>query len=187
MKRVSVFTLDPYLFKKISLSLDGCEVKRARGEDDAVGCDCVFIDIDTSPVRLEGAVTMSRREAAVLTIPFSLDAPSVILSSFDSPACSLVPKRHSVIMFGEEIRLTELEYALFELIVNAGDSCVSREEILESIWSSDTDGGVINVYVHYLREKLERRGERLITSYRGRGYTLSEKYRLLFAGGKENA
>lgn len=187
MKRVSVFTRDDFLFKKIAFSLGDCEVIRAVREEDTLGSDCVFIDVDTSPVTVEGAVTMSRRRPAVLAIPFTLSAPSAMLSRSGSPACSLVPKRRSVIMQGEEIRLTELEYALFELIVNAGEDCVSREEILERVWGGEADGGIINVYVHYLREKLERQGEKLIISRRGRGYTLSEKYRLLFAGGGKNA
>ncbi len=187
MKRVSVYTKDEYLYKKISLSLPDCEVKRAFTEDDAVGSVCVFIDIDTLPVKIEGAVTMSRRSEADLSIPFSLDAPSAMLSPSDLPSCTLLPQRRSVILEDKEIRLTELEYALFELIVSAGEECVSREEILERVWGGEADGGIVNVYVHYLREKLERRGEKLITSHRGRGYTLSEKYRLLFAGGKKNA
>ena len=187
MKRVSVFTLDPFLFKKISLSLPDCEVNLQADVKEALGFDCVFIDIDTSPVRLPDAVTMSRHEQAELTIPFSLDAPSRILSSLNSPVCSLLFEKRSVMMLGEEIRLTELEYALFELIVNAGERCVSREEILESVWGGEADSGIVNVSVHYLREKLERHGERIIISSRGRGYTLSEKYRLLFARGDRNA
>ena len=187
MKRVSVFTLDPFLFKKISLLLPDCDVKLHATAKEALGSDCVFIDIDTSPVRISGAVTMSRRDKAELKIPFPLDAPSQILSAVSSPLCSLLPDARSVVIQGEEIRLTELEYALFELIVSAGESCVSREEILGRVWGGEADGGVVNVYVHYLREKLERRGERIIISSRGRGYTLSEKYRLLFARGDRNA
>ena len=187
MKRVSVFTRDPFLFKKISLSLGGCEVIQTMHEDDAAGSECIFIDIDTSPIRIAGAVTMSRHGGAVLNIPFSLDMPASMLTSSSSPSCALIPKRHSVIMQGEDIRLTELEYALFELIVNSGEDCVSREEILERVWNGEADGGIVNVYVHYLREKLERGGEKIIISARGRGYTLSEKYRILFAGGGKNA
>ena len=38
------------------------------------------------------------------------------------------------------------------------------------------DEGVLNVYVHYLREKLERGGEKIIISSRGLGYKIDEKY-----------
>ena len=187
MKRVSVFTRDKFLFKKISLSLSDCEVKLANDKDDAVGSDCIFVDLDTSPVLVGGAVTMSRREKAILPIPFSIDAPALMVASSGAPTCSLLTKRRSVILEGKEIRLTELEYALFELIVKAGEKYVSREEILERVWGGEADGGIVNVYVHYLREKLERGGEKIIISARGRGYTLSEKYRLLFLGGELNA
>ena len=37
------------------------------------------------------------------------------------------------------------------------------------------DGGVVNVYVHYLREKLEKNGERIIISTRNLGYKINER------------
>jgi len=52
----------------------------------------------------------------------------------------------------------------------------SREELLSRVWGNDTDPGVLNVYVHYLREKLERGGEKIILSSRKCGYRISEKY-----------
>ena len=45
-------------------------------------------------------------------------------------------------------------------IIEAGGEAVSREEILERVWHGEADGGIVNVYIHYLREKLESGGER---------------------------
>lgn len=187
MKRAAIFTLDPYLFKKTALSLPGFEVIAGKIEADALGCDAVFVDLDTAQIRIDGAVTMSRDKACDLAIPFPIDAPLQFANGPVTPSCTLIREKRSVILLGEEIRLTELEFDLFELIVGAGDGFVSREKILESVWGSDVDGGIINVYVHYLREKLERGGEKIIVASRGRGYTLSEKYKALFWGGRKNA
>ena len=54
---------------------------------------------------------------------------------------------------------------------------VSREQILADVWTRDqaTSSNVIEVYVRYLRQKLEQDGEpRLIHTIRGRGYSLSD-------------
>jgi DNA-binding response OmpR family regulator len=54
---------------------------------------------------------------------------------------------------------------------------VSRERILEEIWADQGGGSsnVIEVYVRYLRQKLEQDGaSRLIHTVRGRGYCLSD-------------
>jgi DNA-binding response OmpR family regulator len=55
---------------------------------------------------------------------------------------------------------------------------VSRELILRRVWNDDrrTSSNVIEVYVRYLRQKLEEGGERrLIHTIRGQGYCLSER------------
>jgi DNA-binding response OmpR family regulator len=55
---------------------------------------------------------------------------------------------------------------------------VSRQEILAAIWADQqsSSSNVIEVYVRYLRRKLEAGGERrLIHTVRGNGYCLSEK------------
>ena len=181
MKRISVLTQDEFLYKKIALSLDFCEVLMSRSPEDAVGADVIFHDVDTVTGEVAGAVTVSRKRDAALRIPFSLDAPADYVCGV--PECRLLPESRSVILGEREIRLTEIEYALFSLIVEAKGAQVSREEILEQVWSSDTDGGVVNVYVHYLREKLECGGERVIAASRGKGYSLTPKYAAMFGGG----
>ena len=59
--------------------------------------------------------------------------------------------------------------------IEAQGGFVSREEILREIWDNCADAGVINVYVHYLREKIEH-GEKIIISSRNNGYKIDEKY-----------
>ena len=184
MISVAVLTSDPFLYKKIALCLEDCEVTLVKDAQGAESADTVFCDIDTAEVCPSRAVRMSRRLECDLLIPFSLDAPRAYLSRGEA---ALIPERRAVLLYGREIHLTELEYSLFALIVKAGGEPVSREEILERVWSSDADGGIVNVYIHYLREKLESDGERVIVASRGRGYSLTAKYADLFAKGETNA
>lgn len=178
MNTVAVLTKDEYLYKKIAHSLDDCRVLRCELAADAECADTVLCDTDTVADYPTRAVTMSRRYECDLPIPFALDAPRRFLSGDEA---SLIPERRAVLLSGREVRLTELEYSLFSLIAASGGEPVSREEILERVWHSDADSGIVNVYIHYLREKLESDGERVILASRGKGYSLTAKYAALFA------
>jgi two-component system response regulator MprA len=73
------------------------------------------------------------------------------------------------------ISLTTTEYELLRLFMQRPREVLSRERIFERVWGYDFDGEskVIEVYVRYLREKLEADGEpRLIHTIRGAGYVL---------------
>lgn len=76
-----------------------------------------------------------------------------------------------------QLSLTAREYQLLLLLLRHRGSVVSRERILEAIWADQGGGAsnVIEVYVRYLRQKLEQGGEsRLIHTVRGHGYCLSD-------------
>lgn len=178
MKRIAVITRDEYLYKKIALSLEGCSTDMLTSEEGIEAFDRVFLDLDAFPVGIEGAVTMSRGGECILPIPFALDAPMRYISCDE--AARLIPNSREVRFGGRTVRLTELEYALLALLVEAGGEPVSRETILDRVWQGDADGGIVNVYIHYLREKLETEGERIIAASRGKGYSLTEKYAAAF-------
>ena len=178
MKKIAVLTRDEFLYKKIALSLEGCNTVMLGSGDDAHGFDRVFLDLDTCEVASVGKVTMSRRVSCDLPIPFGIDAPARYLS--EKASARLIPERREVTLGDISVKLTELEFLLFSLIVEAGGEAVSREEILERVWHGEADGGIVNVYIHYLREKLESGGERVIVASRGKGYSLSEKYAKMF-------
>jgi len=76
---------------------------------------------------------------------------------------------------GNEIELTTTEYALLEyLMLNAGRA-VTRTMISEHVWEQDFDSfsNVINVYVNYLRKKVDADfEEKIIHSVRGVGYMI---------------
>lgn len=76
---------------------------------------------------------------------------------------------------GRRIRLTTTEAELLCLFLRHPRQVLTRDIISERVWGYDFDGEskVIEVYVRYLREKLEECGEpRLIQTVRGAGYAL---------------
>ena len=81
----------------------------------------------------------------------------------------------SVRCHGVSIRLTAREYALLELLAMRSGAVVSRTEIWEQLYEfhDDTTSNVVDVYVGYLRKKIETPGTpRLIHTRRGLGYVL---------------
>jgi DNA-binding response OmpR family regulator len=76
------------------------------------------------------------------------------------------------------IELTVKEYDLLEYLLSHARQVLTRNQILERVWGYDEtmgDSNVIEVYVRYLRIKLEASGEsRLIHTVRGVGYVLRE-------------
>jgi DNA-binding response OmpR family regulator len=75
------------------------------------------------------------------------------------------------------IALTNTEYELLRLFLLHPRQVLSRDRIYERVWGYEFLGEskVIEVYVRYLREKLEAAGEsRLIHTLRGAGYVLKE-------------
>lgn len=75
------------------------------------------------------------------------------------------------------IDLTALEFQLLEYFFRNPRVVLSRSQILEAVWGLDVDttSNVVDVYVRYLRQKLEARGDsRLIHTVRGVGYVLKE-------------
>jgi two-component system response regulator MprA len=75
------------------------------------------------------------------------------------------------------IDLTAKEYELLELFMRHPRQVLTREMIYDDVWGYDFGGesNIIEVYVRYLRQKLEVSGERrLIHTVRGMGYVLRE-------------
>ena len=78
---------------------------------------------------------------------------------------------------GRSIPLTAKEYDLLELFMRHPRQVMTREMIFDRVWGYDFGGesNVLDVYIRYLRQKLEDEGEnRLIHTVRGVGYVLRE-------------
>ncbi len=87
----------------------------------------------------------------------------------------LNPATREVTRGGQRIELTAKEYALLEYLMRNAGRVLTRPMIAEHVWNLDFDTftNVIDVYVSYLRNKIDRGRERkLIHTVRGSGYTL---------------
>lgn len=78
---------------------------------------------------------------------------------------------------GRVISLTAKEYDLLELFLRHPRQVLTREMIFDRVWGYDFGGesNVLDVYIRYLRQKLEAEGEaRLLYTVRGVGYVMRE-------------
>jgi DNA-binding response OmpR family regulator len=85
------------------------------------------------------------------------------------------PDTRVVTLAGRQVELTAREFAVLEVLMRSPDRPVSRNDLLEAVWTKDYDGSpnIVDVYIGYLRKKLERpRGRRLIRTVRGKGFLL---------------
>ena len=86
------------------------------------------------------------------------------------------PASHVVTRAGREVDLTPREFALLLFLARRAGEVVPRTELLEHVWDESEDGStnVVDVYVGYLRKKLERpfRRRPLIRTVRGVGFML---------------
>lgn len=117
-------------------------------------------DFDELLARLEAL----RRRSAAAHAPVTL-------------ADVLVDPRRRVLRRGEvEVSLTSREFALFEELSQQLGDVVSRSRLLTKVWGPDFEGtgNVVDVYIGYLRAKLDRIGTRSLTleAVRGIGYRL---------------
>lgn len=84
---------------------------------------------------------------------------------------------HKVKRGGDDIELTTKEYALLEFLMRNAGNIVTRTMIAEHVWdiNFETFTNVIDVYINYLRNKIDRdHDEKLIHTVRGRGYVLKK-------------
>jgi len=84
---------------------------------------------------------------------------------------------HRVTRAGREILLTMKEYALLEYLMRNAGTVVTRTMITEHVWDIDfdTSTNVIDVYINYLRNKIDSgQQKKLIHTVRGRGYLLKD-------------
>ena len=90
----------------------------------------------------------------------------------------LDPISHEVYRGDKRIDLTPKEYALLEFFLRRKEQILSRAIIAQHVWGVDYDTftNVIDVYVNYLRKKIDDDFEvKLIHTVRGAGYQLKEE------------
>ena len=85
---------------------------------------------------------------------------------------------HTVSRAGRPIALSAREFALLAYFMHNPNIVLSREKIEDHVWNFEYEGGtnVVDVYVRYLRKKIDEGEERkLLHTVRGSGYVLREE------------
>ncbi|MFO7783772.1 MAG: winged helix-turn-helix domain-containing protein [Thermodesulfobacteriota bacterium] len=140
---------------------------RATIEDKVLGLDSGADDYLTKPFAFQELLARVR----ALLRRRSEDR-SALLQVAD---LTLDPARRIAHRGGETIELTTKEFALLEYFMRNRDRVLTRTMIAEHVWDYDFDSmtNVIDVYVNYLRKKIDKGRERkLIHTVRGSGYMM---------------
>ena len=87
-----------------------------------------------------------------------------------------IEKENRVVRRGDEvINLTKREYELLLILMENINVVMSRKELLSKVWGYDSkvETNVVDVYIRYLRNKIDRPGEKsYIQTVRGTGYVI---------------
>ncbi|WP_283583437.1 response regulator transcription factor [Limosilactobacillus difficilis] len=87
-----------------------------------------------------------------------------------------IEKENRVVRRGDEvINLTKREYELLLILMEHINVVMSRKDLLSKVWGydSDVETNVVDVYIRYLRNKIDRPGEKsYIQTVRGTGYVI---------------
>ena len=142
---------------------------RATIEDKVLGLDAGADDYLTKPFAFEEFVARVR---ALLRRRAETAPPILQVSDL-----ALDPARRVVSRDGRKIDLTPREFALLDYFMRNPDRVLTRTMIANRVWdyTFDTSTNVIDVYVNYLRKKIDSgHDSKLIHTVRGVGYVMKE-------------
>ncbi len=138
-------------------------------EDRVAGLTAGGDDYVTKPFSLEEVVARLRalmRRTAVT----ANDASSVLVVG----DLTLDEDSHEVTRGGTEIRLTATEFELLRYLMRNPKRVLSKAQILDRVWNYDFGGqaNVVELYISYLRKKIDAGRDPMIHTMRGVGYVL---------------
>jgi len=139
-------------------------------EDRIGGLDAGADDYIAKPFPFEELLARIR---AVLRRPGSRNEPVLEFGDI-----RLDPAKGQVLRAGSPVSLSAREFSLLREFMSNQGRVLARSFLYESVWATEYDGlsNVLDVYVNYLRRKLEQGGlPRVIHTVRGRGYLFGEE------------
>ncbi|MCB0487788.1 MAG: response regulator transcription factor [Cyclobacteriaceae bacterium] len=143
-------------------------------ENVVIGLDTGADDYLVKPFKL---IELLARIRTLLRRSETFGAPVKDETVYRFSDLELNDERKTVSRAGKELSLTSTEYRLLLLFMKNPMKVLSRKEMLDEVWGINFDIGtnVVDVYVNYLRKKLDVIGaEKLIHTVIGMGYVLKE-------------
>ena len=138
-------------------------------EDRVAGLTAGGDDYVTKPFSLEEVV--ARLRALMRRTAISNDESSSLLVVGD---LTLDEDSHEVTRAGTEINLTATEFELLRYLMRNPKRVLSKAQILDRVWNYDFGGqaNVVELYISYLRKKIDAGRDPMIHTMRGVGYVL---------------
>jgi len=188
LERYARDTFDLILLDVMIPELNGLEVlRRIRQKDedtriimltarDAVmdkvsGLDSGANDYMTKPFEIEELLARIRTQLKQKSA-----ASGAVPEDIEYRHLRIVPMAREVYISGELVYLTQKEYDLLYFLIEHKNQALSREQIIEAVWGFDYygDTNTVDVYVRYIRKKLDRDKPSIISSVRGIGYMVKD-------------
>ena len=179
--RILILSNDAYLRRKIEIELS--EIAEISNLDCKEDFDAIIYDTDSGIENFAASgkiIKLSRNNDPLsYKIPLPIGMLERIIRGGDTARLIVDRAGRAAVLDGKNIKLTAHEFDLLSLLLSGGSDYTSRETISEKVFGGAQDG-LINIYIHYLRSKLEISGEKIIIASRKLGYKINEN----FLGGK---
>ncbi len=138
-------------------------------EDRVAGLTAGGDDYVTKPFSLEEVVARLRALMRRSGSMARLESSTLVVGDL-----SLDEDSHEVVRAGEEIALTATEFELLRYLMRNPRRVLSKAQILDRVWNYDFGGqaNVVELYISYLRKKVDAGRDPMIHTMRGAGYVL---------------